>query len=179
MCEQMGHDGENQKEHVDDDKHNKEYNRLYDLCYRLECKVNRVSKVVKWIGCLTVIIALISIALSIGNAVAGCGCKHAQDCKCISGCLSGWGIAALVLGVISGMLSLAVAILGVANDANKEQVFTINQSNPPTMSTPTTSSIKVISIRKRFKDRIRYWLPIIVNILTCLTIILTIILIRK
>ena len=156
-------------------EHTSEYDALYALCYRLETKVNRVSSIVKWIGILTIVIALISIALSIGNAVAGCGCNHSQDCNC-SSCLYGWGVAALVLGVISGMLSLAVAILGIVNDATKEQVFTTKHSAAPapTPDDEETGNEKDSKI-VRFKKNV-YVLLITLLFLSFISILLSILL---
>lgn len=119
MCNYDGDYSENRR----GEEHCREYDKIYSLCCKLEAKTNNISKTVKLIGCLTVIIALISIALSIGNAVAGCGCKHMGDCDCANRCLSGWGVAALALGIISAMLSAMVAFIGISNDVSKEQVF--------------------------------------------------------
>lgn len=125
----MGEDeGQNPKGSEDKIEHGRDYSELYSLCYRLEAKVNKISATIKWIAFLTILIAVISLALSIGNAVAGCGCKHSEDCACASQCLSGWAVAALVLGVISAALSFVVALIGIFNDKNKEQVFGAKKS---------------------------------------------------
>ena len=98
-----------------------QYHELKNLCFALDIKIANTRKIVLATDFLTFVIAVFSFLLCIASVIVGCGCSHVENCACVKNGISGWGIASIVLGILSLVSSIIVLALNLIirkNEAN-------------------------------------------------------------